>query len=94
MQGIGLPLEEALSFWRMEFTPKTPAEKFNKEYAYNVRYNYGKEGSRKDYTPYSCLKIISTTPGVVCSQPPCIHFTSMPVHHLCTAAALVAPSIH
>jgi DNA primase large subunit len=30
-----------------------------------VRYNYGKEGSRKDYTPYSCLKIISTTPGVV-----------------------------
>ena len=30
-----------------------------------MRYNYGKEGSRKDYTPYSCLKIISTTPGVV-----------------------------
>jgi len=65
MQGIGLPMEEALAFWRAEFAQKTPAEKFNKEYAYGVRHNYGKEGGRKDYTPYSCLKIISTTPGVV-----------------------------
>lgn len=65
MQGIGLPMEEALAFWRAEFAQKTPPEKFNKEYAYGVRHNYGKEGGRKDYTPYSCLKIISTTPGVV-----------------------------
>ncbi|BDA49539.1 DNA primase large subunit [Coccomyxa sp. Obi] len=60
LKGIGLPLEGALKFWRAEFAPKTTAEKFDKEYAYNVRHNYAKEGKRTDYTPYSCLKIIST----------------------------------
>ena len=66
LQGIGLPVEEAMAFWRAEFAPRTPSDKFEKQYAYNIRHNYGKEGNRKSYTPYSCLKIISATPGVVC----------------------------
>ncbi len=71
-QGIGLPLEEALKFWRAEFAPKTTGEKFDKEYAYNVRHNYAKEGKRTDYTPYSCLKIISTpVPKVTLPRLPC-----------------------
>lgn len=59
-QGIGLPVEEALRFWRTEFAPVTPSDKFDKEYTYNIRHNYGVEGKRTNYTPYSCVKIIST----------------------------------
>ena len=41
LQAVGLPLEEALVFWRTEFAPRVPADKFEKEYAYNIRHNYG-----------------------------------------------------
>ncbi|KAI3424068.1 hypothetical protein D9Q98_009431 [Chlorella vulgaris] len=64
LKGIGLPLEEAMCFWRTEMAAVAPGDKFDKQYAYNVRHNYGKEGNRKDYTPYTCAKIITSTPGV------------------------------
>mmetsp|Transcript_35010 Transcript_35010/g.58869 ORF Transcript_35010/g.58869 Transcript_35010/m.58869 type:complete len:513 (+) Transcript_35010:83-1621(+) len=63
LKGIGLSLDDALTFWKTEFTKKMPAERFEKQYAYSVRHNYGKEGKRQDYTPYSCMKIILSTPG-------------------------------
>jgi len=63
LKGIGLTLEDAMAFWKSEFTKRMPAEKFDKQYSYNVRHNYGKEGKRQDYTPYSCMKIIMSTPG-------------------------------
>ncbi|KAI8854683.1 eukaryotic and archaeal DNA primase, large subunit-domain-containing protein [Chytridium lagenaria] len=63
LKGIGVPMEEALSYWRKAFT-KISEDKFSKEYAYNIRFNYGREGSRKDYAPYSCQRIImSNAPG-------------------------------
>lgn len=63
LKGIGLSLEDALLFFQMEFTKgSTTVEVFNKNYAYNIRHNYGKEGKRADYTPYSCQKIIMGAP--------------------------------
>ncbi|XP_021940458.1 DNA primase large subunit-like isoform X2 [Zootermopsis nevadensis] len=63
LKGIGLSLEDALQFWRDGFSEKTDAGKFEKNYAYNIRHNYGKEGKRVNYTPYSCLKIIMSSVG-------------------------------
>mmetsp|Transcript_42129 Transcript_42129/g.134699 ORF Transcript_42129/g.134699 Transcript_42129/m.134699 type:complete len:476 (-) Transcript_42129:1566-2993(-) len=63
LKGVGLPMEEALAFWKQEFSPKCAPDKFEKNYAYNIRHNYGREGKRQDYTPYSCLKVVSSMPG-------------------------------
>ncbi|PNH05665.1 putative DNA primase large subunit [Tetrabaena socialis] len=52
LKGIGLPMEEALLFWRAEFSPKTTSEAFDKQYAYNIRHSYGREGKRTDYTAH------------------------------------------
>lgn len=38
-------------------------DKFEKGYAYNIRYNYGKEGQQRNWAPWSCLKAISSQVG-------------------------------
>ncbi|MCL4122387.1 UNVERIFIED_CONTAM: hypothetical protein GTU68_060364, partial [Idotea baltica] len=63
LKAAGLKLEDALRFWRSHFTKVMDPDKFDKEYAYNIRHNYGKEGKRTDYTPYSCMKIITSSVG-------------------------------
>jgi DNA primase large subunit len=60
LKTINLPLSEALMFWRRSF--KVSDDAFNKEYAYNVRHNYGQEGKRANYGCPPCNKMISTVP--------------------------------
>ena len=59
LKGVGLSLEESMKFWKVKFEKKTKADKFDKEYAYNIRHSYGKEGKRTNYPPWSCKKIQS-----------------------------------
>lgn len=62
LKGIGLSLEEATAMMRDEFTKKITSDKFDKEYGYNIRYMYGKEGRRIPQTAMSCATIILRNP--------------------------------
>jgi len=66
LKGIGLTLENALQFWQNEFTQIMTDAEFNKNYAYNIRHSYGKEGKQTNYSPYGCMKIITgmSRPGI------------------------------
>ncbi|CAH0404657.1 unnamed protein product [Chilo suppressalis] len=63
LKGIGVTLEDSLRFWREEFTKIMDLDNFEKQYSYYIRYNYGKEGSKRNYSPLSCLKIVNETVG-------------------------------
>lgn len=66
LKGIGLTMDESLRYWKQEFTKKNDidADKFEKNYAYNIRHSYGAEGKRNDYRPWNCNKTINLTqPG-------------------------------
>ena len=59
----GLTVEESYAVWRGNFTKEVgmTAEKWQKEYAYGIRYNYGLEGKRTNWSPHGCMRIISET---------------------------------
>ncbi|RZC43107.1 DNA primase large subunit [Asbolus verrucosus] len=63
LKGIGLLYEDAMRFWRDEFTKKIDSNNFDKNYAYNVKHQYGKVGRMLNYSPYSCIKIITSSVG-------------------------------
>ena len=57
LKGAGLSMDDALQFFQKHFT-KVTGEEFQKQYAYNIRHMYGKEGKRATYPPFGCTKII------------------------------------
>ncbi|WVQ69391.1 uncharacterized protein L199_007608 [Kwoniella botswanensis] len=59
LKGIGLPLDEAVVFWRRMYGATMSDDKFNKEYKYNIRHSYGQEGKRTNYPPKSCQQILT-----------------------------------
>lgn len=62
LKGAGMSMEESLVFFQRQFTKIMSPENFQKQYAYNIRHMYGKEGKRASYTPYNCQKIILGNP--------------------------------
>ncbi|KAL0357746.1 UNVERIFIED_CONTAM: putative DNA primase large subunit [Sesamum calycinum] len=58
LKGVGLKLDDALAFWKAEFSRKVGADRFDKEYAYSIRHNYGKEGKRTDSSISTSLYFI------------------------------------
>ncbi|XP_017782997.1 PREDICTED: DNA primase large subunit [Nicrophorus vespilloides] len=63
LKGIGLKYEDCMEFWRQEFTKNIDEDKFQKQYSYLVKHCYGKVGSMLNYSPYSCVKIITDSVG-------------------------------
>ncbi|KAL0099241.1 hypothetical protein PUN28_020071 [Cardiocondyla obscurior] len=63
LKGIGLSLSNVMTFWENEFTKMASDVKFGKEQIYAVRYAFGLEGSRRNYQPYSCSKIMESALG-------------------------------
>jgi DNA primase large subunit len=57
LKGAGLSMDDALMFFQRHFSTVT-GEVFQKQYSYNIRHMYGKEGKRATYTPYNCSKVI------------------------------------
>ena len=62
LKGAGMSMEESLLFFQRQFSKIMSPEQFNKQYSYNIRHMYGKEGKRASYTPYPCSKIILGNP--------------------------------
>ncbi|OUM58734.1 hypothetical protein PIROE2DRAFT_22763, partial [Piromyces sp. E2] len=89
LKGIGVSLEESLKFWRKAFT-KITDDQFNKNYAYNIRHNYGREGKRTNYSAYSCAKIIMSNPPSTGDHHGCPfrHMSPVIVNNLLTQAGI------
>ncbi len=58
LKGAGMTMEESLIFFQQHFTKIMSSDKFQKEYSYNIRHMYGKEGKRTNYSALNCSKII------------------------------------
>lgn len=64
LRSNGVDLEDNIEFFRKEFTKKIANETFERQYKYNIRHLYGREGHKQALSCYSCDKIINdNAPG-------------------------------
>ncbi|GLV43919.1 DNA primase subunit 2 [Carabus blaptoides fortunei] len=63
LKAIGLPLEEAIKYWRGEFCQLIDEDTFNKNYLYYIKHAYGTVGGKFNYKPLDCNQIISASTG-------------------------------
>lgn len=63
LKGIGVTFEDAMLFFKTEFTKIMDQDKFDRNYSYNIRHQYGKAGRMTSYSPFGCIKIISENVG-------------------------------
>lgn len=76
LKGAGLGIEGIIQFFETHFGKIMGHDQFVKDYSYSFRHMYGKEGARKNYTPYSCMKIIMGPP------PSAVAFHGCPYKHM------------
>lgn len=62
LRNCGVDLDTSIEFWREEFTKKIPNDKFERDYKYNIRHLYGKEGQKKAISSFTCEKMIKDNP--------------------------------
>ncbi|KAI8494084.1 hypothetical protein Bbelb_284310, partial [Branchiostoma belcheri] len=65
LKEVGLPVQEALSFWKQEYSRPGCGEgcthhwdRDGRRYTYNIRHLYGLEGSRVNYRSHCCQGIL------------------------------------
>jgi hypothetical protein len=64
LKDIGVPIEDTTTRLRQEFgRGGISADKFEKDYAYNIRHAYGRAGGCKNYTAWSCVQCVARMPG-------------------------------
>ncbi|KAJ8941153.1 hypothetical protein NQ318_004273 [Aromia moschata] len=63
LKSLGLAYEDAMEFWKREFTRKMSNDTYNRKYQYLFKHQYGKVGGRIDYRGYDCERICDMEPG-------------------------------
>lgn len=61
LKNLGLPYDDAMTFFEQEFTKSMTKDWFRKKYAYYFKHFYGKVGGMIDYKPHSCITIQNMT---------------------------------
>ena len=63
LKSAGLSKQDAITFWKKSFAQKITSEDFERNYAYNIRHNYGDEGKHVSYSALSCKSCIDKVPS-------------------------------